>query len=146
MVEHQRYNSCHLRKAGGGERNGIEAIVVGRGILGIEGMLGSGGKLALGTPVGSVGMLGSGGKLTFGTAGIVGIVGKVGCGRDGIEGNGGNAGLGRFGNCRRLRAASPPKNDKEMKRDKIRHLKAAMLVMFQGLTRLYIIIYKQKED
>jgi hypothetical protein len=56
----------------------------------------------------------------------------------GIEGNGGNAGLGRFGNCRRLRAASPPKNDKEMKRDKIRHLKAAMLVMFQGLTRLYM--------
>ena len=122
-------------------------------------MLGSGGKLALGTPVGSVGVLGSGGKLTFGTAGIVGIVGrlgsggklglgsegwvvgkagKVGCGRDGIEGNGGNAGLGRFGNCRRLRAASPPKNDKAMKRDKIRHLKAAMLVMFQGLTRLYM--------
>jgi hypothetical protein len=77
---------------------------------------------------------------------VVGKVGNVGCGRDGIEGNGGNAGFGRFGNCRRLRAASPPKNDKEMKRDKIRHLKAAMLVMFQGLTRLYIIIYKQKED
>ena len=74
------------------------------------------------------------------------IEGNGGCGRDGIEGNGGNAGLGRFGNCRRLRAASPPKNDKAMKRDKIRHLKAAMLVMFQGLTRLYIIIYKQKED
>ncbi|KAI5558357.1 hypothetical protein BDE02_17G035200 [Populus trichocarpa] len=130
------------------ERNGIEGIVVGRGILGIEGMLGSGGKVALGTTVGSVGMLGSGGREGLGSEGcwVVGKVGNVGCGRDGIEGNGGNVGLGRFGNCRRLRAASPPKNDKEMKRDKIRHLKAAMLVMFQGLTRLYIIIYKQKED
>ena len=69
---------------------------------------------------------------------MVGKAGKVGCGRDGIEGNGGNGGLGRFGNCRRLRAASPLKNDKAMKRDKTRHLKVAMLVMFQGLTRLYM--------
>ena len=67
------------------------------------------------------------------------MVGKVGCGRVGIEGNGGNVGLGRFGtegkfgNCRRLRAASPPKNDKAMKRAKKRHLKVAMLLMFQGL-------------
>jgi len=52
-------------------------------------MLGSGGKLALGTPVGSVGMLGSGGKLTFRTAGIVGIVGRLG--------SGGKLGLGSEG-------------------------------------------------
>ena len=64
------------------------------------------------------------------------MVGKVGCGRVGIEGNAGNVGLGwvgtegKFGNCRRLRAASPPRNDKAMKRAKKRHLKVGMLVIF----------------
>ncbi|KAF9663369.1 hypothetical protein SADUNF_Sadunf17G0042600 [Salix dunnii] len=120
--------------AGGGERNGMEGSVVGIGIVGIEGMLESGGKVTFGT-VGSVGMLGSGGKVTFGTAGIVGklgSVGKVGCGRFGTEGNGGNVSFGRFGtegkfgNCRRLRAASPPENDRAMERAKKRLLKVAM--------------------
>ncbi|KAJ6698104.1 hypothetical protein OIU79_011610 [Salix purpurea] len=142
--------------AGGGERNGMEGSAVGIGTVGIEGMLESGGKVTFGT-VGTVGIvcrLGSGGKVTFGTVGTVGIVGrlgsggkvglgsegrvvgKVGCGRVGTEGNGGNAGLGRlgtggkFGNCRRLRAASPPKNDKATKRAKKRHLKVGMPVMF----------------
>ncbi|CAK7355166.1 unnamed protein product [Dovyalis caffra] len=84
---------------GGGERNGIEGIVVGIGIVGIEGMLGSGGKVTLGRP-GIVGRLGSGGC-------VVGKVGNVGCGSVGIEGIGGNVGLGKFGtegkggNCRR---------------------------------------------
>ncbi|KAG6741467.1 hypothetical protein POTOM_054727 [Populus tomentosa] len=47
--------------AGGGERNGIEGIAVGIGIVGIEGMLESGGKVTLGTE-GIVVLLGSGGK------------------------------------------------------------------------------------
>ncbi|KAJ6734408.1 hypothetical protein OIU79_001632 [Salix purpurea] len=73
--------------AGGGERNGMEGSVVGIGIVGIEGMLESGGKVTFGT-VGRVGMLGSGGKVSFGTAGIVGIVGRLGSGgkvRDGRQ-------------------------------------------------------------
>ncbi|CAK7355158.1 unnamed protein product [Dovyalis caffra] len=56
-------------EAGGGERNGIEGIVVGIGIVGIEGMLGSGGMVTLGRP-GIVGRLGSGGC-------VVGKVGKA---------------------------------------------------------------------
>ena len=42
---------------GGGEKNGMEGIVVG--IVGSEGMFGSGGKLGIG---GMVGKLGSGGR------------------------------------------------------------------------------------
>ncbi|CAK7355162.1 unnamed protein product [Dovyalis caffra] len=123
-----------LLAAGGGEKNGIEGIVVGIGIVGIEGMLGSGGKVTLGT-AGIVGRLGIGGTVTLGTAGTAGIVGrlgsgrKLGCGRVGIEGIGGNVGLGKLGNCRRLRAASPPENDNAMKRAKIKQLKLAMLLM-----------------
>ncbi|KAJ6683556.1 hypothetical protein OIU85_007261 [Salix viminalis] len=67
--------------AGGGERNGIEGSVAGIGIVGIEGMLESGGKVSFGT-VGRVGMLGSGGKVSFGTAGIVGMLGSGGKVRD----------------------------------------------------------------
>ena len=54
--------------AGGGERNGIEGIAVGIGIVGIEGMLESGGKVTLGT-AGIVGMLGSGGRVGLGIEG-----------------------------------------------------------------------------
>ncbi|KAF9663373.1 hypothetical protein SADUNF_Sadunf17G0043100 [Salix dunnii] len=77
--------------AGGGERNGMEGSVVGIGIVGIEGMLESGGKVTFGTAgiVGIVGRLGSGGEVTFGTAGIVGIVGRLG--------SGGKVGLGSEG-------------------------------------------------
>jgi hypothetical protein len=124
-------------------------------MLGIEGMLGSGGKLTLGTTVGSVGMLGSGGKVALGTTvgsvgmlgsggreglgsegcWVVGKVGNVGCGRDGIEGNGGNAGLGKLGtegkggNCRRWRAASPRESDTAMKRAKMKQLRLAILML-----------------
>ncbi|KAF9663378.1 hypothetical protein SADUNF_Sadunf17G0043600 [Salix dunnii] len=94
--------------AGGGERNGMEGNVVGIGIVGIEGMLESGGKV------------------TFGAVGRVGI--------EGIAGSGGKVGLrrrfgreGKFGNCRRLRVALPPQNDKAMKRAKKRHLKVGMV-------------------
>ncbi|KAK8568323.1 hypothetical protein V6N12_006877 [Hibiscus sabdariffa] len=67
-----------LEGAGGGERNGMEGIVVG-----IEGMLGRGGKL-----VGKLGKLGSGGSAPgFGNAGIVGIGGNVVVGKVGIGGN-----------------------------------------------------------
>ncbi|KAG6741462.1 hypothetical protein POTOM_054722 [Populus tomentosa] len=79
---------------GGGERNGIEGIVVGIGIVGIEGMLGSGGKVTLGR-LGIVGRLGSGGSAGLGMEGCA--VGNVGCGSVGIEGNGGNVGLGKLG-------------------------------------------------
>ncbi|KAJ6370322.1 hypothetical protein OIU76_028571 [Salix suchowensis] len=81
--------------AGGGERNGMEGSVVGIGIVGIEGMLESGGKVTFGT-AGRVGMLGSGGKVSFGTAGIVGIVGRLGSGGKvglGSEGSGQKANL-----------------------------------------------------
>ncbi|KAG6768600.1 hypothetical protein POTOM_027522 [Populus tomentosa] len=113
--------------AGGGEKNGIEGIAVGIGIVGIEGMLGSGGKVTLGTAgiVGSAGRLGSGGKAGLGREGRV--VGKVGCGGVGMEGNGGNVGLGKLGNCRRLRAALPAENDNAIKRTKIKQLRLAML-------------------
>ena len=75
--------------AGGGEKKGIEGKFVG-----IEGMLGSGGRLNFGRP----GMVG---KLGIGRDGwVVGNVGSVGCGRFGLEGNGGSV-----GSCRRLRAA-----------------------------------------
>ena len=77
---------------GGGERKGIEGKFVG-----IEGMLGSGGRLNFGRP----GMVG---KLGIGRDGwVVGNVGTVGCGRFGLEGNGGS--VGSVGSCRRLRAA-----------------------------------------
>ncbi|KAF9660587.1 hypothetical protein SADUNF_SadunfUnG0009900 [Salix dunnii] len=112
--------------AGGGERNGMEENVVGIGIVGIEGMLESGGKVTFGA-VGRVGI-----------EGIAGSGGKVGCGRVGIEANGGNVGLGRFGregkfgNCRRLRVALPPQNDKAMKRAKKRHLKVGMVLIWSS--------------
>lgn len=64
---------------GGGEKKGIEGVVVG--ILGIEGKLGSG------VGVGIFGIVGIGGML--------GIGGNVGCcGIPGIEGKGVN-----FGDC-----------------------------------------------
>ena len=113
----------------------MDGIAVGIGMVGIEGMLGSGGKVTLGR-LGIVGRLGSGGSEGLGREGCV--VGNVGCGSVGIEGIGGNVGLGKFGtegkggNCRRLRAASPPKNDKAMKRAKKVHLKVAMLVIAMG--------------
>ncbi|KAF9663376.1 hypothetical protein SADUNF_Sadunf17G0043400 [Salix dunnii] len=69
----------------------MEGNVVGIGIVGIEGMLESGGKVTFGT-VGRVGMLGSGGKVSFGTAGIVVIVGRLG--------SGGKVGLGSEGGLR----------------------------------------------
>ncbi|CAK7355140.1 unnamed protein product [Dovyalis caffra] len=53
---------------GGGERNGMEGIVVGIGIVGIEGMLGNGGNVTLGR-VGMVGRLGSGGRVGLGNEG-----------------------------------------------------------------------------
>ena len=81
---------------GGGERNGMEGIVVGIVNVGMEG---NGGTLSCGI-VGMLGMLlGSGGKVVgidgrvgmlLGSGGkVVGIDGRVGCGRDGIVGNGG---------------------------------------------------------
>jgi len=111
-------------------------IVVGIGIVGIfEGMLGSGGKVTLGR-LGVVGRLGSGGRVGLGSEGcVVGKVGKGGCASVGIEGIGGNVGLGKFGtegkggNCRRLRAASPPGKEKAMKRAKTKQLKLAILVL-----------------
>jgi hypothetical protein len=70
-------------------------IVVGIGIVGIEGMLGSGGKVTLGRVLGIVGRLGSGGSVGLGREGCA--VGNVGCGSVGIEGIGGNVGLGKLG-------------------------------------------------
>ncbi|KAG6742608.1 hypothetical protein POTOM_053529 [Populus tomentosa] len=80
-------------------------LLIDKGIVGIEGMLGSGGKVTLGRPD-IVGRLGSGGSVY--------VVGNVGCGSAGIEGIGCNVGLGKLGtkdkggNCRSCRAASPP--------------------------------------
>ncbi|EEF39720.1 conserved hypothetical protein [Ricinus communis] len=117
--------------AGGGERKGIEGIVVG--IVGIEGMLGNGGKVTFGR-VGMVGKLGSEGSVGLGREGWV--VGNVGCGRDGILGSGGNVGFGKLGTegnggiCKRFRAASPtsmPENAKAIKKTKRKFLKVAML-------------------
>ncbi|KAI4299143.1 hypothetical protein L6164_032631 [Bauhinia variegata] len=107
---------------GGGEKKGIEGIVVG--IVGMEGMFGSevagnGGKVTFGA-VGKLGMFGRGGRVGLSKDGLV--VGSVGCGRDGMVGNGGtlpNVGIGGKGGnlgklgaaglvaCRRLRAAMP---------------------------------------
>ncbi|KAF5743932.1 hypothetical protein HS088_TW08G00520 [Tripterygium wilfordii] len=85
---------------GGGEKNGMEGMVVG--MLGIEGMLGNGGNVTLGR-VGILGILGNGGRVGIGKDGcVVGRVGIVGCGSDGIVGRG-----GKFGICKRLRAARP---------------------------------------
>ena len=85
--------------AGGGERNGIEGIVVE--IVGIEGMVGkvvgSGGNVSFGIE-GMVGMLGSGGSVALGKEGwVVGKDGNVGCGMVGRDGKGGIVGLGRVG-------------------------------------------------
>ncbi|KAI4299142.1 hypothetical protein L6164_032630 [Bauhinia variegata] len=90
MKETQAETSEHFQGLevveGGGEKNGMEGMVVG--IVGIEGMFGSevagnGGKVA----VGKLGMFGRGGKVGLGRDGFV--VGNVGCGRDGIVGKGG---------------------------------------------------------
>ena len=100
--------------------------------MGIEGMLGSGGKVTLGR-LGIVGRLGSGGSVGLGREGCA--VGNVGCGSVGIEGIGGNVGLGKLGtegkggNCRSRRAASPPEIDRAMKRAKIKQLKLAISML-----------------
>jgi hypothetical protein len=118
--------------AGGGERNGIEGIVVG--IVGKEGMVGSGGKLKFGIDVGMVGKLGNGGSVGLGSDGWV--VGKVGCGKVGIAGKGGSVGLGKVGTtgkvgvegtvvCKRWRAAKLMfmlEKLKTMKKAKMKHL------------------------
>lgn len=107
------------------------------GIVGSEGMLGSGGKVTLGI-VGMEGKLGSGGSVGLGRDGwVVGKVGNVGCGRVGIVvGKGGIMGFGKFGsegnvgNCRRWRAARPTsiiENDKTMKKARMKHLKEAII-------------------
>lgn len=64
-----------LGVAGGGERNGMEGIVVG-----IDGKLGSGGSATLGTLDGIMGKLGSGGSVGLGrvVGWAVGRVGRVG--------------------------------------------------------------------
>ena len=74
---------------GGGERKGIEGIAVG-----IEGMLGRGGSVALGTlgNVGNPGIVGSGGS-----APGLGNAGMDGCGRLGIDGSGGSVVVGKVG-------------------------------------------------
>ncbi|MBA0667394.1 hypothetical protein Goklo_000486, partial [Gossypium klotzschianum] len=72
---------------GGGEKKGIEGIVVG--IVGTEGMLGRGGSVALGT-LGNV--VGSGGS-----APGLGKDGMDGCGRLGIDGNSGSVVVGNVG-------------------------------------------------
>ncbi|MFQ6649359.1 hypothetical protein Gotur_022357 [Gossypium turneri] len=81
-----------LEGEGGGEKNGIEGIVVG--IVGIEGMLGRGANVALGTlgNVGNAGMVGSGGS-----APGLGKDGMDGCGRLGIDGKGGSVVVGNVG-------------------------------------------------
>ncbi|XP_062176189.1 uncharacterized protein LOC133881277, partial [Alnus glutinosa] len=75
-----------LLVAGGGERNGMEGIVVG--IVWKEGMVGSGGKLKFGIDVGMVGKLGNEGSVGLGSDGKGGSVGlgKVGTtGKVGVE-------------------------------------------------------------
>ncbi|KAF2294196.1 hypothetical protein GH714_008146 [Hevea brasiliensis] len=109
----------------------MEGIAVG--ILGIEGMLGSGGKVTFGT-AGRVAKLGSGGRVGLGW--VVGKVGNVGWGRFGIVGNGGSVGIGKLGiegkggNCKRLRAAkliSMLENDKAVKKARMKLLKEATI-------------------
>ncbi|KAJ0020360.1 hypothetical protein Pint_31235 [Pistacia integerrima] len=81
------------------------------GMLGKEGMVGSGGKLTLGT-LGMVGKLGIGGR----AAGIVGI---DGCGN-----------VGKLGICWRLRAAKAPwmfNSDKAMNKANMKDLQEAIL-------------------
>lgn len=90
---------------GGGEKKGMVV-----GMLGKEGMVGSGGKLTIGK-LGMVGRPGIEGKPT-------GIVGIDGCGN-----------VGKFGNCRRLRPAKVPwmfKSDKAMNKAKMKDLQEAI--------------------
>jgi len=122
-----------LLVAGGGERNGMEGIVVG--IVGKEGMVRIGGKLKFGIDVGMVGKLGNGGSVGLGSDGWV--VGKVGCGKVGIAGKGGSVGLGKVGTtgkvgiegtvvCKRWRAAKLMfmlEKLKTMKKAKMKHLR-----------------------
>jgi hypothetical protein len=115
-----------LLVAGGGERNGMEGIVVG--IVGKEGMVRIGGKLKLG----------NGGSVGLGSDGwVVGKVGCVGCGKVGIAGKGGSVGLGKVGTtgkvgmegtlvCKRWRAAKLMfmlEKLKTMKKAKMKHLR-----------------------
>ena len=143
-------SSQGLVVAGGGERNGIEGIVVG--IVGIEGMVGKvvgrGGNVSFGIE-GMAGMLGSGGSVALGKDGNVGcgIVGRdgkggnVGLGRVGSdEGKGGNVGFGRLGitgvvgtegeavskRRRAARLTSMLENDSRTKRDKMKQLQEAI--------------------
>ena len=136
--------------AGGGERNGIEGIVVG--IVGMEGMVGkvvgSGGNVSFGIE-GMVDMLGSGGSVAFGKDGNVGcgIVGRDGKGGiEGLdrvgsdEGKGGNVGFGRLGitgvvgteggavskRRRAARLTSMLENESRTKRDKMKQLQEAI--------------------
>ncbi|KAF2320521.1 hypothetical protein GH714_027956 [Hevea brasiliensis] len=118
-VQHGR--TKHIQFLGGGERKGIEGIVVG--IVGMEGMLGSGGKVTWGT-AGMVGRLGSGGSVGLGNGGNVGLgkEGTVGLGKFGTKGRGDN--------CRRWRAATATlmlENDKAMKSTRMKKLKEAIL-------------------
>ncbi|XP_062176190.1 uncharacterized protein LOC133881278 [Alnus glutinosa] len=98
-----------LLVVGGGERNGMEGIVVG--IVAKEGMVGSGGKLNFGIDVGMVGKLRNGGSVGLGSDGKVGTIGKVG-----VEGT---------VVCKRWRAAklmSMLERLKKMKKAKMKHL------------------------
>jgi hypothetical protein len=114
----------------------MEGIVVG--IVGKEGMVGSGGKLKFGIDVGMVGKLGNGGSVGLGSDGwVVGKVGCVGCGNVGIAGKGGSVGLGKVGTtgkvgiegtvvCKRWRAAKLMfmlEKLKTMKKAKMKHLR-----------------------
>ena len=80
-MKHSLRASCGSTVAdGGGEKNGMEGIVVG--IVGSEGMFGSGGKLVIG---GMVGKLGSGGSCVgLGSDGWVVGNGCVGKGGNGV--------------------------------------------------------------
>ncbi|KAF5733268.1 glycine alanine and asparagine-rich protein-like [Tripterygium wilfordii] len=119
------------------------------GIVGILGILGSGGRDGRGSD-GIVGIVGCGsdgivGIVGCGSDGIVGIVGCgsdgivgiVGCGSDGIVGivGCGSDGIfgrgGKFGICRRLRAARPTsmlENAKAMKKAIKKYLQQAISV------------------
>lgn len=128
----------------GGEKNGIEGIVVG--IVGTVAMLGSGGNVSFGIEgiEGIVGRLGSGGSVVLGNEGDVGcrMVGRGGKGGSAIglgkvdDGKGGKVGMtgsvGREGEAvsksRRAaaRLTSKLENDNARKRDKMKQLQEAI--------------------
>ncbi|KAJ9705682.1 hypothetical protein PVL29_003654 [Vitis rotundifolia] len=136
---------------GGGERNGIEGIVVG--IEGIEGMVGkvvgSGGNEvgAVWPWAKKVGVVGKDGNVGCGMVGRDGKKGIVGLGRVGSEGKvgseegkGGNVGFGRVGKIgvvgteggamskrgRAARLTSMLENESRTKRDKMKQLQEAI--------------------